>query len=170
MRRAALAAGLLVSLAGACVAACSSGKAASDHAGDASIADASGEAAGDDAGDDADDVVHTYAPTFSAVYGEILLPVCAGLFCHGASETGNLPMVTADMAYAALVNVPAHGPNCGDAGLLRVAPGDPDASLLYLKVTNPPCGLKMPPSYEPYLDDRETAQIASWIAMGAQDD
>jgi hypothetical protein len=170
MRRTALAASLVVSLVGACMAACSSGKAASDRAGDAAVTDASDEAQDDEAGDAADDVVHTYAPTFGAVYGEILSPVCAGLFCHGASETGNLPMATPDMAYAALVNVPAHGPNCADSGLLRVAPGDPDASLLYLKVTNPPCGLKMPPSYQPYLDDRETAQIANWIAMGARDD
>jgi len=125
--------------------------------------------ASDDASDDGsdDDVVHTYAPTFTAVYGEIISPVCAGLFCHGAGDTGNLSMTTQPVAYSSLVGVAAHGPYCADAGLLRVDPGDPDASLLYLKVTNPPCGAKMPPGYFPYLDARETAQISEWISLGA---
>jgi len=121
-----------------------------------------------DASDDA--AAPTYAPTFTAVYDEILQPTCAGVFCHGAAETGSLSMATKAAAYGGSVNVTAHGPDCGDAGLVIVDPGDPDASLLYRKVTSPPCGSKMPPEYVPYLDARQTAQIAEWITLGAQDD
>ena len=43
-------------------------------------------------------------------------------------------------------------------------------SLLYLKVTMPPCGSQMPPEYFPYLDSRQTGQIQQWITLGALDD
>jgi hypothetical protein len=157
-------------VAAACVnaVACGGQRVASEDAQhDASEDDASDDDASDDGGPA---IVHTYAPTFTAVYGEIISPVCAGLFCHGAADTGNLSMVTQPAAYTSLVNVPAQGPNCADSGLLRVDPGAPDASLLYLKVTNPPCGAEMPPGYEPYLDSRETAQISEWISLGAPND
>ncbi len=108
----------------------------------------------------------TYAPTFTAVYGEILSPVCAGPFCHGAGNEFLL-MSSKGVAYSATVGVISHGPACADSGLTIVTPGDPDASLLYLKVTDPPCGNRMPAAYEPYLDARQTEQVRQWIATGA---
>jgi len=55
--------------------------------------------------------------------------------------------------------------------LKRVDPGNPDASLLYLKITNPPCGSKMPLSYgtSGSLDPLQIAQIGAWIEAGAPD-
>ena len=110
----------------------------------------------------------TYAPTFTAIYGEILSPICAGPFCHGANQF--LLMTTQEVAYHAMVGVVSHGPKCGDAGLTIVEPGDPDASLLYLKITTPPCGNRMPAKYFPPLDAKQTAQIRDWIARGAMND
>ncbi len=110
----------------------------------------------------------TYAPTFTAVYGEILSPVCAGPFCHGAGNDFLL-MSSKGVAYSATVGAIARGPACADSGLTIIQPGDPDASLLYLKVTDPPCGNKMPAAYEPFLDARQTEQVRQWIAMGALD-
>jgi hypothetical protein len=130
--------------------------------------------AGDDGGDFAsaagDEVIHTYAPTFAAIYDEILQPTCALPFCHAG--TGDyLELFSRQGSYAALVGVPAQGP-CASTGLLRVAPGHPASSILYLKVTNPPCGAKMPMLYgnAGTLDAREVAQIEEWIARGALDD
>jgi hypothetical protein len=140
------------------------------------VADAANAGAGDDtdAGDQADspgdEIVPTYAPTFTAVYAEIVGPMCAGTFCHGGADDAFLPMGTQAMAYAATVGVVSHGPDCASTGLQIVDPGNPDASLLYLKVTNPPCGNKMPAEYEPYLDARQTEQISQWITLGALDD
>jgi hypothetical protein len=110
----------------------------------------------------------TYAPTFTAIYGEILMPICAGPFCHGANEF--LLMTTREVAYKAMVGVTSSGPKCGDSGLTIVEPGDPDASLLYLKITTPPCGNRMPAAYFPSLDSKQTAQVREWIARGALDD
>jgi hypothetical protein len=117
----------------------------------------------------ADAFVPTYAPTFTAIYEEILAPTCAGTFCHGGTDEAFLPMETQDAAYTAMVGVVSHGPDCGKTGLQIVDPGNPAASLFYLKVTTPPCGSKMPAEYEPYLDDLQTAQIYTWIMHGAPD-
>ena len=110
----------------------------------------------------------TYAPTFSAIYAEILMPICAGTFCHGGNVF--LLMTTKDVAYHAMVGVKSFGPKCGDSGLTIVEPDDPDASLLYLKVTTPPCGNRMPNGYFPPLDTKQTTQIHDWIARGALND
>jgi hypothetical protein len=114
-------------------------------------------------------VAPTYAPTFTALYDEIFSPSCAGVFCHGQTDEFLL-MTSKDVAYKAMVGVASHGPACGDAGLTIVKPGAPDASLLYLKVTTPPCGNKMPAEDEPYLDSRQTGQVRQWILNGALDD
>ncbi|HEY2154303.1 MAG TPA: hypothetical protein VGH33_01645, partial [Isosphaeraceae bacterium] len=132
-------------------------------------ADGSAQNEASDGGDDATvDAAPTYAPTFTAIYDEILAPTCAGLFCHGANEF--LLMTSKDVAYKAMVGVISYGPDCADSGLTIVKPGDPDASLLYLKVTMPPCGNRMPAAYFPPLDTRQTEQVREWIAQGALDD
>jgi hypothetical protein len=80
-------------------------------------------------------------------------------------------MTTKDVAYHAMVGVKSSGPNCADSGLTIVEPDDPDASLLYLKITTPPCGNKMPAAqYFPPLDTNQTTQIHDWIARGALND
>jgi hypothetical protein len=131
----------------------------------------SSAASGDDAGDDSDAptgaVVHTYQPTYTAVYREILQPSCALLFCHAAEASDFLLMTTKDTTYTAMVNVTSRGPKCSQTGLKIVDPGNPGASLLYQKVTTPTCGAQMPPEYEPYLDAKETEQIRLWITNGA---
>jgi hypothetical protein len=153
--------------------ACSSGSsagAAADGAApeDATASDAEAPDGGDFATAVMDAAPPTYAPTFTAVYGEILSPICAGPFCHGAGNDF-LNMSSKGGAYAATVGAMARGPACADSGLTIVKAEDPDASLLYLKVTDPPCGNKMPADYEPYLDARQTEQVRQWIAMGALD-
>jgi hypothetical protein len=127
----------------------------------------------DDAGDDGalptDPIVHTYNPTYTAVFNEILQPTCATLFCHGSDASDFLPMSTKDATYTALVNVTSRGPKCGQTGLKIVDPGSPSTSLLYQKVTVPTCGVQMPDGLPP-LDKRETDQIQTWIMNGAKND
>jgi hypothetical protein len=102
------------------------------------------------------------------VYGEILSPNCALPFCHGGAGD-YLQLATADMGYASLVGAHAQGPDCAPTGLERVNPGHPDQSLLFLKITNPPCGSRMPLlyGYSGMLTDRQIDQIGQWIACGA---
>jgi len=117
----------------------------------------------------ADEVAPPYAPTYAAIYDQVLLPNCALVFCHAG--TGDYLVITnKDDGYAALVNQPAQGPECAPTGLKRVEPGHPEASLFYLKVTNPPCGSKMPLLYADAsgsLDPRQIDQIGQWIDAGA---
>jgi hypothetical protein len=116
-----------------------------------------------------DERVPTYAPTYTAVYEEILTVSCALAFCHaGASDY--LVITSKDEAYPALVDAVASGAECAPTGLRRVEPKHPETSLLYLKVTDPPCGSKMPILYTGVigsLDPRQIDQIKQWINSGA---
>ena len=116
--------------------------------------------------------MHTYAPTYDAIWREILLPNCAGEFCHGGSGLF-LVLESKAAGYKTLVGFPAGGAECKDTGLLHVLPGQPEKSLLYLKITDPPCGQRMPLIYgttSGRLDAREVDQIREWIERGAPDD
>lgn len=92
-------------------------------------------------------------------------PAC--IICHSASNPpGGLDLgFTADMAYAALVNVASTSGNCG--GRTYVVPGDPAASLLYDKLANPApaCGAPMPFGGT-FAGDLPV--IREWIQQGAQ--
>jgi hypothetical protein len=166
-RRLASLVALLPAFAGVLSAGCSS---SSGGAGGAGEVDA-GAADADDpyAAVGGDEVIHTYAPTFTAVYDEIIAQDCALVFCHGGGDDF-LSMGTQAIAYKAMVGVVSHGPMCGDSGLTIVVPDDPTDSLLYQKITNPPCGGKMPAQYGIVLSQMEIDQIKDWIAMGAKND
>jgi hypothetical protein len=139
------------------------------------------------------------ALTFSQVYTDIIAGHCAG--CHhpavgdagagGGFALGKLDMSSVDAGYMNLVGVPAGGTGLpgfedagqkvcdtlGDAGLLRVAPGDAGGSLLCNKVNpagTPPCGDPMPllafplPSDAGLGQDAVFQEIKSWINQGAK--
>lgn len=91
----------------------------------------------------------TPAPnSFTAVYRTTIAQTCANDYCH---ENGvgirysALDMSSQVYAYWNLVGQPCMGPSCSEMGT-RVIPGQPDQSMLYLKVsqTSPPCGSQMP--------------------------
>ena len=58
---------------------------------------------------------------------------CASQSCHGAALAGGLDLTPAGAA-ASLVGVPASNEVARAAGVLRVVPGDPDASFLIRKL------------------------------------
>jgi hypothetical protein len=112
----------------------------------------------------------TYAPTYTAIWDEILSRSCALVFCH-AADGDYLQLMNKSVGYMSLVGTPASGPMCAPTGLKRVDPGHPETSLLYLKVTNPPCGSMMPAMGAGVpLNDKQLTQIRAWILAGAQDD
>jgi hypothetical protein len=73
-----------------------------------------------------------------------------------------------DRLYRSTVNVPSRS----DPALLLVAPGEPDASLLYRKLLSPEegwyHGQRMPQRGEP-LDEAEMELVRRWIASFPQD-
>ena len=110
--------------------------------------------------------VATHAPTYSAIYDEVLEPQgCTADRCHGG-----LGLKLAD-------KLAGHASLMGDlgvgacAGMKFVVPGQPDQSLLYRKVVDemPPCGARMPLSLAP-LKPEELTQIRTWIELGAPND
>jgi hypothetical protein len=116
----------------------------------------------------------SYAPTYTAVWFEILVPNCANSFCHGGNDNSFI-LSTKEASYRSptgLLDAPAGGSACAKSGLLHVDPGHPESSLLYLKLTDPPCGVRMPnlPGSLGRLDPRDIEQVRSWIELGARDD
>ena len=84
------------------------------------------------------------------------------LDCHGATAAfGQLDLETDP--YGALVSVPS-----SNGSMSLVEPGDPDNSLLYLKLIDmqpPGSGSKMPPAS--VLAGEATDIVKNWIADGA---
>lgn len=84
--------------------------------------------------------------------------------CHGSEANGGLDL-RGPQSYDDLVDVEASGYDA-----VRVLPGQPDASVLYVKVsTDGQFGDRMPLG-GPYLDPEETDLLRQWIAQGAQPD
>lgn len=109
------------------------------------------------------------AISFDAIYENIFDVVgCTAAFCHaGGVGLGGLDLEGREHAYASLVGVPAAGEACRASGLPRVAPGDPEGSLLFLKLAGrAPCGLAMPPG-APLAAD-QIARVRRWIEDGAR--
>lgn len=101
--------------------------------------------------------------SLAGIQQNIFTPKCSNQGCHPG---GGAPMsLSAGQSYAALVNVisPTYG-------LPRVSPGNPNGSVLYLKVLNPP-GLpgRMPAGGNP-LPQTDLDNIAAWINKGAPQD
>ena len=129
---------------------------------------------------------HTAKPqSFTLLYQTVLRPSCSNAYCHYSGvgvRFSALDMSSRSYAYWSLVDQPAAGPGCSRMGT-RVIPGNPDDSLLYLKVSQAsPCGARMPAnpttlltkgtaefSGTPLPDDQQQL-IADWIANGAKDD
>lgn len=98
---------------------------------------------------------------------------CAFSGCHGSSDpvVGDEATVTlnlsAGMAYASLVNVPSEEV----PSMMRVVPGDPDASYFWHKVNNTHLevggiGTRMPP--ELLLAESDRTILEAWILAGAK--
>ena len=114
-------------------------------------------------------------PTFTNVYNALFsvsgIGGCYG--CHGGlanpALNGNLAMLS-DQAttYKALVSaMSSEASVCKD--MIRVTPGDPMKSLLYLKLSGKqPCGMPMPPGTP--LSPEIVGLIEKWITAGAKDD
>jgi hypothetical protein len=175
------ASGLGVAVAGAIVAGCSQkGDAASPgpFAEDATV-----DAGGDDSGDDV--VFYAVCPqdidaTFGSVEANLLNNAGCISTCHvsgtPASKNGNLVFeLEASDIYAELLGdgggMPAFN-EAGSARILRVAPFDPDASLLYIKLnlhysTDPLYGSGMPWGTPGSVCPAAIEAVGQWIAQGA---
>lgn len=110
------------------------------------------------------------AVTFLEIYEQVILPGgCNAGYCHGGGA-GGLEMTDEASTYAALVEMPAAVAMCGQT--LRVAPGEPDASVLWYRVRpaaldgGMACAPKMPQG-SMGLADEQAQLVKNWISGGA---
>lgn len=110
------------------------------------------------------------ALNFGRIAREVInTDTCGGLSCHSGTAAG-FKLTTTSQLYPLLVGAKATGPGCEMSGLDRIVPGDPDNSLLFLKIsaTPPPCGKAMPEDNP--LDAAKIDLVRSWIEAGAPKD
>jgi hypothetical protein len=104
-------------------------------------------------------------PTYARDIQPLWSPACTG--CHNDSRGsfGGLSLEAAS-SYAALVNASSAG---ACSSLKRVLPGQPDDSVLVLKISGDGCGNRMPQGDVGYFDSNpgELTRIRSWILAGA---
>jgi hypothetical protein len=101
------------------------------------------------------------APELSSIQSKVFTPICTS--CHAGSAAPLGLRLEADAAYAMLVNAPS----AEVPGLLRIAPGNPDASYLIHKLEGTATvGGRMPLNGPP-LPAETIAVIRQWISDGA---
>jgi hypothetical protein len=105
---------------------------------------------------------------------KIFTPSCANSGCHTAgssyAEQSGL-VLDANVSYNDLVGVSSKEPHALADGILRVLPGSPDSSLLYLKVHGFPFGKaygSLMPLGMKALSAGKMEFIRRWIAEGAK--
>lgn len=106
--------------------------------------------------------------TLEEVMARVFRPHCAVPSCHASADPTGRMRLDEDFPRTSLRDVAAMGVSCSGQGFVRVVPGDPSRSLLYLKITEdpPPCGSRMPQAADP-LPDELIALVREWIAAGA---
>ena len=110
------------------------------------------------------------APSAPLCPTTLLIQRCGTAKCHG----GEKPKEGLDLSSVAALQATAIGKDAAQASLKRIAPGDPEASYLFLKLTKfrrtDDKRLKwraMPPGPKP-MDESEIALIETWIKAGAK--
>ena len=109
------------------------------------------------------------ATTFATIQQKVFDTTCATSSCHGSTAAAGGLSLAAGAAYGNLVGVPAANPAAATAGVLRVAPGDPDHSFLLQKLLGQiqaTEGSRMPLVGTP-PSPASMDLIRRWIAAGA---
>ena len=96
------------------------------------------------------------------VVARIFEPSCGGTGCHGSvAAQQDLDLVSPGVA-SRVVGVTGTG-----CSVTLADPADPEASLIYQKLSpTPPCGSPMPLA-RPALSDQDAACVLAWIAAQA---
>jgi predicted deacylase len=120
----------------------------------------------------------TQSATFASVYTDVIAKnACSVGQCHSSVAAGSLDLTTRELAYQNLVGVRAMGSQtagaasgCAGSGLMRVAPRDPDHSLLVTKLEHTQtCGSPMP-NAATRLSEAQLHSVRAWISAGAPND
>jgi hypothetical protein len=103
------------------------------------------------------------APTLSSIQANVFSVSCAVPGCHGGANAQVDLRLDAGFSGGYLINVPSPR----SAGLIRVVPGDPDASFLIQKLQGTQSLGDRMPLFGPYLPQNTIDVIRQWIQNGA---
>jgi hypothetical protein len=105
------------------------------------------------------------ALTFTQIQTQIFTPTCAKSGCHSGAAAAEGMVLSPGIAYASIVKVRSQE----QPQLLRVNPGNPEASYLVRKVRGDAdiTGSRMPQDGPPFLTPQQIAGIEAWIQAGA---
>jgi hypothetical protein len=104
--------------------------------------------------------------TLTRVQTEVFTPSCATLGCHDPIGQQGQVVLSAGRSYASVVGVPS----TQTPQLQRVAPGDPDNSYLYRKLTGAGIVGERMPLQMPPLSAEKLKLVRDWIRRGAPND
>lgn len=106
-------------------------------------------------------------PTLGELQEQVLEPRCATTACHDAISGAGGLYLEGERAYDSMVDQPCMNVDAQLADLVRVKPGSPEESFLWIKVTDAQgMGDPMPP--DELLPDDELDLIEAWILGGAE--
>jgi len=100
------------------------------------------------------------------VKSEVFTPTCAAIGCHDPLGRQENLILTADRAFALIVNVRSNQ----NPSLNRIAPGDSANSYLYRKIVGAGITGDRMPQGGPYLSDAQIKLVRDWIRRGAPND
>ncbi len=116
---------------------------------------------GDNGGDNGDNG-DTPTVTLATLSSEIFTPNCATSGCHeGPNASGGMSLEAGVIADEIIGQT-----STGYGDILRIAPGDPDNSLIVQKVRGTEAGSQMPFGRTP-LPAEAIAKLVEWIEAGA---
>jgi hypothetical protein len=102
-------------------------------------------------------------PTLASIQASVFTPSCAVAGCHGGAAAQRGLRLDPGYSAANLVNVSSPADN----SLVRVVPGQPDASFLIQKLEGTQTLGDRMPQGGPYLSQSQINDIRLWIADGA---
>ena len=102
-------------------------------------------------------------PTLASIQDKVLSPNCAFSGCHGGGTVQQGLRLDPGFSATNLINVASPR----DANLIRVVPGNPNASFIIQKLEGTQrLGGRMP-QFGPYLSQATIDVIRQWIQLGA---
>ena len=111
--------------------------------------------------------VQNVEPKLSSIQKEIFDESCNVPSCHGSGKKGDLSLIAGN-SFAQLVGVRSTADRKNVPTFLRVKPGSPDSSILFIKITAPDTSQgEMMPKANDKLPQNSVDAIRQWILSGA---
>jgi len=111
----------------------------------------------------------TVEPKLSSIQREIFDKNCNAGSCHGSGMKGGLSLVAGN-SYRQLLDIAGSIDKKNVPAFVRVFPGNPDSSFLYIKITSPDTNQgEIMPRGNDRLSPEKIKSIRQWILDGARD-